>query len=211
MVSTSQPFVIPIYLDLIAVFVMAITGAVAAIRRGYDYVGVVTLAFLVGVGGGILRDGLFLQRVPLAMRVDGYLATVLAACVAGFVFTRVGREIGILMLVIDAIGVGAYAVFGTQASLEAGVSLIGAALIGVINSVGGGLLRDIFMREEPLLFKPSEHYAGAALLGIIVFAALDHWGVGRSVAGILGVIATTALRILSVYFGWRTRAVAPVK
>ena len=204
--STTQPFIIPIYLDLVATFVMAVTGAVAAIRRGYDYIGVMILAFLVGVGGGVLRDGVFLNRVPLAVRDSRYLATVLLACIAGFLFAKARREVRTAMMVIDAIGLGCYAVFGTETSLDAGVSVIGAGMIGLINGIGGGLLRDISMREEPVLFQPSEHYAGAAILGIIVFLTLDSLEVGRLAAGTAGVIATTGLRVLSAYFGWRTKA-----
>lgn len=205
-IATEQPFFIPTFLDLLAAFISAATGAVAGIRRGYDYVGVLILAFLVGVGGAVLRDGVFLQRIPVAIKDGNYLIAVLAACVAGAIFVRARREIRIVLVVIDAIGVGAYAMVGTQASLDAGLSALGAGLVGLINGVGGGLLRDIAIREEPMLFQPGEHYAGTAIMGIALFLVLDRLGVSHLIAGTAGVALTAGLRVLSMYFGWRTKA-----
>jgi uncharacterized membrane protein YeiH len=201
-----EEFQMPIALDLIATFVFALTGAIGAIQRGYDYVGVVMVALLSGVGGSLLRDGIFLQHgPPLAISDNRYIIVILGACVAGTFISRLRRGIQMLLLIIDAFGLGAYAMVGTQASLDSGIPILGAALVGMLNGVGGSVLRDIVIREEPLVFKPSEHYAGAALAGIVLFLILDWFGVSRLVAGTFGIVMTLSVRMLSVWFGWKTR------
>jgi uncharacterized membrane protein YeiH len=203
---TNEQFHIPLSLDLLATFVFAFTGAIGAVQRGYDYVGVVIVALLSGVGGSLLRDGVFLQHgPPLAISDSRYMFIILGACVAGTLVSRLRRGIHMLLLIVDAFGLGAYAMVGTQASLNAGIPVMGAALVGMLNGVGGSVLRDIVIREEPLVFKPSEHYAGAALAGIVVFLILNALGFSRLLAGSAGIVTTLSLRMLSVWFGWKTR------
>ncbi len=203
-----QPFYIPIYLDLLATYVFALTGAVGAIQRSYDYIGVFTIAMVAGVGGSILRDGVFLQRIPLTIADSRYLIVIIVACLTAALVTRFRSGIQMMLVVIDAFGLGAYAVIGTQASRDMGVPILGAALVGMFNSVGGGMLRDIMIREEPLVFRPSEFYAIAALAGIAVFVTLDESGIVRPVCGLAAISTTIAIRLASVYFGWKTTPVS---
>ena len=85
-------FLLPIEFDLAAVFLFALTGVWAATRRGYDVVGAFVLAFVTGVGGGLLRDGIFLQEVPLVMRDGRFLWAVLAALVIGGLAQRLAER-----------------------------------------------------------------------------------------------------------------------
>ena len=80
-------FLLPIEFDLAATFLMAMTGVWAASRRGYDVIGAFTLAFVSGVGGGLLRDSVFLSQPPAVMQNPLYLFAVLAAVVIGVLFT----------------------------------------------------------------------------------------------------------------------------
>ncbi len=200
-------FYIPIYLDLLATFVFALTGATGAIQRKFDYIGVLMIALLSGVGGSILRDGVFLQQVPLVIRDARYLPVIVLACFAAILFTRLRRGIQMTLVLIDAFGLGAYAVIGTQASTDAGIPVLGALLVGMLNAVGGSMLRDISIRETPMVFLPTEHYAGAALAGGAVFLGLVAAGAHRGVAGSVAIALTILIRMLSVYFGWRTRPI----
>lgn len=204
----NEQFAIPIALDLVATFVFALIAATIAVRRQYDYIGVVLIAIFGGVGGSLLRDGLFLQQVPFAVADNRYMGVILAACVAGTLVSRLRKGLQTALLVIDAFGLGAYAMVGTQASLNSGIPCIGAALVGLLNAVGGSVLRDIAIRDEPIIFKPSEHYAGTALAGIVVFLFLDWTASPRFIAGAAGIAVTFSLRLLSVWLGWRTRPMA---
>ena len=169
---TTTSFLLPIEFDLAATFLMAMTGVWAASRRGYDVIGAFTLAFVSGVGGGLLRDSVFLSQPPAVMQNPLYLFAVLAAVLIGVLFYRAALRFERLMAYVDAIALAVYAVVGADKALAAGYAPMGAVLIGMTNAVGGGLLRDILVREEPLLFKPGQFYVLAALGGCVLFVVL---------------------------------------
>lgn len=199
-------FTLPLPFDLAATFLFAVTGALTAMRKGYDFVGVFFLALVTGIGGGLLRDGLFLQQVPVVLGAP-YLAAVAVATLIGLVFGPALNRLALVFLLVDALGLGLYCAFGAQKALNAGLGWVSALLIGVINAVGGGVLRDLMSREDPLIFRPGEFYAAAALIGGSVFLALAlgaelaaQWAAGA------GAAITVAVRLASVRFGWRTPA-----
>ena len=164
-------FHLPAWFDLGATFAFGLTGALAAIKRGYDIVGVFFLALASGIGGGLIRDGVFIPggaATPL-LTDPRYIETILAATVAGALFGGHAKKFHRLIAVIDALGLGAYAAFGTEKALSAGLAVPAAILVGVVNAAGGGLLRDILTREEPLVFKPGQFYVLTALAGAVTF------------------------------------------
>jgi uncharacterized membrane protein YeiH len=200
-------FLLPIWFDLTAVFLFALTGVWAATKRGYDVVGAFVLAFVTGVGGGLLRDGIFLQEIPAVMRDGRFLWAVLAAVVIGALAQRLAERSELLLAYVDALAIGVYAVYGANKSLVAGVSPEAAVLVGLCNAVGGGLLRDVVVREEPLLLKPGQLYFLATLVGCIAFVVLSHvYGVEVELAAYSAIAVTLALRVLAIRFNWRTEA-----
>jgi uncharacterized membrane protein YeiH len=204
-------FHLPVWFDLGATFAFALTGAHAAIRRGYDIVGVFFLALAAGLGGGLIRDGVFLPGTGLSPLLSDprYLSLVGAATIAAAVFRRqVGRAPRVFAL-IDALGLGAYAAFGTQKALLAGLPAVGAVLVGLVNAAGGSLLRDIITRQEPLVFRPGQFYVLTALAGAIAFAVLaGPLRLGASLAAAIAIAITFVFRALAVAFNWRTSPVA---
>lgn len=202
-------FHLPIAFDLTATFLFAITGALAAIRKRYDLVGVLVLALVTGLGGALLRDGLFLQNGPPAVITDGrYLIADLAGAATGIFFARHLHRLRLAFTLADALALGLYGVVGAQKSLVARLPLVTATLVGVVNAVGGGLLRDVLVREEPLIFKPGEFYALSALAGCVLFLALGLLGLAASDAALAAIALTFAVRLLSVRLGWRTGALS---
>jgi uncharacterized membrane protein YeiH len=200
-------FLLPIWFDLAAVFLFALTGVWAATRRGYDVVGAFVLAFVTGVGGGLLRDGIFLQEIPAVMQDGRFLYAVLAALVVGALAQRLAERFELLIAYVDAAAIGVYAVYGANKSLIAGVPPEGAVLVGLCNAVGGGLLRDVVVREEPLLLKPGQLYFLATLVGCVGFVvASHHYGIDVEYAAYSAIAATMLLRVLAIHFNWRTRA-----
>lgn len=204
-------FHLPAVFDLGATFFFALTGALAAMKRRYDWVGVLALALLTGVGGSLLRDGLFLQQGPPAVVRDGrFLLAILAGCVGGAAVGNLVDRFRKVVAVLDAVGLCAYGVVGAQKALAAGLSLPAAVLVGVVNACGGGLLRDLITREEPLVFKPGQFYVLASLLGCVLFVLLAGKGVTSvPLAALLAMTATFLCRILAIVFNWRTSAVQP--
>jgi uncharacterized membrane protein YeiH len=203
-------FQLPVWFDLAATFAFALTGTLAAIKRGYDVVGMFFLALASGIGGGLIRDAVFIHTDgPTPLLTDPrYIETVAAATLAGALFGREIKRFHRVIAVIDALGLGAYAVYGTQKSLDFGLSAPAAVLVGVINAAGGGLLRDIITREEPLVFKPGQFYVLTALAGAVTFVFLTVQLEQRATPAALSAIALTfAFRALAITFNWRT---APV-
>jgi uncharacterized membrane protein YeiH len=204
-------FELPLAFDIGATAAFAITGAFAGVRRGYDIVGVFFLSAATALGGGLIRDGIFLnQGVPVAIRNPAYITTVAVACIAGLVLSSRMRRFERWIAVGDALGLGAYSVVGVQMTLRAGLGVPDALLIGVLNATGGGLLRDVLSREEPYVFKPGEFYVLVALAGEVCFVfMITVLRMDLRSAGAVAVVLTIVFRYLTVRFKWRTRAFAP--
>jgi uncharacterized membrane protein YeiH len=172
---------------------------------------VLALALLTGLGGGLIRDGIFIQQGPPALATDARYIQI--AVVGALVGALMGDRVSYFRRIIasiDAIGLGAYAVFGTQKSLAAGLAVPAAILVGVINAAGGGLLRDVITNEEPLVFRPGQFYVLVALAAasLFVVATLEFgWPPGWSAVGIIAL--TFVFRILTILFNWKTAALAP--
>lgn len=198
-------FVLSIWFDLAATFLLAVTGALRAKQKGYDIVGILALAFATGAGGGLIRDSLFLNTTPVVITDSRYLMVITAAALLGFVFGERLNRFRLVFVMFDALGLGTYTVVGAEKSLNQGLMVVACILIGVVNAVGGGLLRDVLAREEPMLFKPSEFYAIAAFLGSVVFVFLALWAqVPAAHAAFASIAVTFLFRILSLRFGWKS-------
>lgn len=196
----------PIYFDLGATFLYALTGALSAIRRHYDIVGLFVLALVTGVGGGLIRDGIFIQNgPPLAIKDERYLFVILGGCIAAALFGKKIDRLQRVFLLADALGLGAYAVVGVARALTVGLSMTAAIMIGVINASGGGLLRDVLVRDEPLMLKPGQLYVLAALLGSCVFAILlIRFDEPIEQAALIATGCTFVFRLLAILFNWKT-------
>ncbi len=200
-------FHLPVWFDLGAVFAFALTGALAGIKRGYDIVGVFFLALASSIGGGLIRDGVFLPVTsPTPLLTDPrYIETIAVAVVCGALFGGRVKHFRRLIAVIDALGLGAYAAFGTQKALAANLAVPAALLVGVINAAGGGLLRDVVTGEEPLVFKPGQFYVLTALGGAVTFVFCSvTLGFAPTVSAFAAIGVTFAFRALTIIFNWRT-------
>jgi uncharacterized membrane protein YeiH len=209
----SAAFQLPVWFDLGATFAFALTGALAAIKRGYDVVGLISLALVSGIGGGLIRDGIFLQQglTPLLTNPN-YLYVIGAAALVGVVLGDRVQHFNRVIAMVDALGLGAYACFGVQKSLQAGLGPTAAVLVGVVNAVGGGLLRDVLTREEPLVFRPGQFYVLVALAGAVTFVFLAaQLGVPATAAALAAIGLTFVFRMLTIMFNWRTGALAAVQ
>jgi len=199
------PFLLPIEFDLAATFLMALTGVWVASRRGYDMVGAFMLAFVTGTGGGLLRDAVFIKQIPLVMQNASYMWMVVAAVVVGTVTFRLAERFERSIAYVDALAIGVYGVVGANKAMIAGIAPIPALLVGMCNAVGGGLLRDVLVRDEPLMFKPGQLYSLAALGGCVLFVVLSYlYGIDTNHAAWISIAATMLLRLLAIRFNWVT-------
>ena len=141
-----------------------------------------------------------------------YILVVAGATVFGaFLGGRV-KHFHRLLAVLDAVGLGAYAAFGTQKALNADLAVPAAILVGVINAAGGGLLRDILTREESLVFKPGQFYVLTAFGGSVAFVFLSvYLEIPATKAALAAIALTFVFRVLTIAFNWRTEAVSAVR
>lgn len=202
-------FDLPIYIDLAATFLFGLTGALAALKRGYDWIGLLALAFATAVGGGLIRDGIFISQGPPVVTKDSrYVLVIVAAAGLSFLLAEHVIRFNKVIAWLDALGLGAYAVVGIQKALGADLSVAAAILVGVVNAVGGGLLRDVLVREEPLFFKPGQFYVLAVLLGCVLFVTLAlQLRMEAMPAALITIAATFLFRVLAIRFNWKTSPV----
>jgi uncharacterized membrane protein YeiH len=194
--------------DYTATFLWATSGALLAMRRGYDIVGVVLIAMVSALGGGLIRDSVFLDRQPVLIRQPTYLLLVAIAVVMVLVFGRFVRESHLyarIIDVVDALGVGAYALVGLTLALSAGLPVIGAILVGIVTAVGGSLLRDIFMHRELTLLQPGVPLAPLALLACLLYLVVFELILpDPQIAGVVAISVAFGVRLLALRFGWST-------
>ena len=156
------------WMDIAGTFVFGLTGAFRAIKYELDILGVMVLATVVGVGGGMTRDLLLGLTPPVALRGGGYLLTTCIAGLAVFYFAKKIAPSWRVILYADAVGLGLFAAVGAEKAYNAGLGPVGVMVIAAIASVGGGVIRDVLTREMPVVFT-DDIYATAALGGGLVY------------------------------------------
>ena len=185
-------------------FAFALSGALLAVRRGFDVVGILVLAIVTAIGGGVLRDVILGDTPPTAFTEWPYLAAPLAASAVTFFFHPAVERLNGLVLAFDAGGLGFFSVAGTLKALEYGLSPLPAAALGVTTGVGGGLLRDVVARETPVLLDPrSELYAVPAIAGTLVVAVTWELDLYFDALGPAVASAIVVIRLLALRRGWR--------
>ncbi|MGN0834563.1 MAG: trimeric intracellular cation channel family protein [Candidatus Spyradosoma sp.] len=205
----SDTLVLPLWIDYAAVFVFGITGTMTARMKGYDFVGAFVLAGITAMGGALVRDGLCIQAPAISplFSDSGYIMSLTAAWIFGMYLGEYFMRFDHFIVVCDAAGLGLYAVFGTNKALANELSVPVAIGIGMINAVGGGLLRDIIARDEPMVFKPGQFYTAIAVLGSILFVVLCR-ALPPTTAALIVVIFCVVARIASIRYDLHSRSVA---
>lgn len=192
----------------LGVLAFAISGALLALQKRMDIVGMAGLAIVTATGGGMLRD-LLIGATPVAALVDWWMLLVaLGGALLVFLLHRWMDRLDRPVLVFDAVGLGIFAVEGTAKGLELGVGPVGAAFVGMLTGIGGGILRDALANDLPAVFRrDSRLYLVPALLGAAGAAVAGSLGAGNWV--VLGLIAlgVSTLRIASELLRWHAPAV----
>ena len=188
-------------LNLIGTFVFGVSGGILAVRKQMDLFGVLVLSVVAALGGGMMRDVLLGRTPPATLNDWRYIAVAASAGVLVFGdHGRVGRWQS-LIVTFDAAGLGLFTVTGTVAALDAGLSSVASALLGMLTGIGGGVLRDVLAGEVPFVLR-REIYALASLLGAVIILAARHVHILGTTTNMVAAAATFALRMLSVWRGW---------
>ena len=189
-------------LDLVGIFVFALSGGLVAVRKHFDIFGVLVLAGVTGLGGGFLRDVLIDATPPAALTDWKYLLVPVAAGLLTFVFHPAFGRAERIIIVFDAAGLGLFCVTGALKALDYGLGPVPAALLGMVTGIGGGMARDILLTDVPAVLR-GELYAVAALLGAAIVGAAHVWRLPSVWAAIVGAALCFGLRVLAMRYGWR--------
>ncbi|MER7078383.1 Uncharacterized membrane protein YeiH [Saccharopolyspora kobensis] len=191
-------------LDLIGIFAFALSGALLAVRKRFDVVGIVVLAEVTALGGGVFRDLVIGAVPPVAFTDIAYFTTPLIASVVVFFWHPRLAWIRRFVLFFDAIGLGVFCVAGSIKALNFGMHPLAAIALGAATAIGGGAIRDVLAGEVPALLHPeSEIYAVPALLGSGLVALLAVTGALTPVTSAFAALLAIVVRLLALRFGWR--------
>ena len=190
-------------LDLLGIFVFAVSGCVVAVKHRFDMVGLVALGTVTGLAGGITRDVLIGEIPPVALREWEWLVGPIVAAVVVAVLPGWVERLSQPVLVFDAAGLGLFAAVGASRAVDAPVSIPAAVLVGAISAIGGGLLRDVLAGEVPQIFSAdSKLYAIPATVGALVVVIGDELELPDTPVQIGAAVIAFGLRMGALHFGW---------
>ncbi|KKK97997.1 hypothetical protein LCGC14_2647140, partial [marine sediment metagenome] len=188
MVDFSVPADVFIYiLDLFGTMAFAVTGAFKAIEHKSDIVGIIILATITGVAGGTIRDIVLGEFPTNSISDPAYvIITVATAVVIFFLYSHLKKHWNVF-LKFDAIGLGVFTIIGATFAFNIfGLNYLAMVLAGVLTAIGGGILRDVFVNQVPIVFI-KEMYASASFVGVTIFYLLLLAGIELYAATIAGI------------------------
>jgi uncharacterized membrane protein YeiH len=195
--------------DLGGTFVFALSGATVAVKHRLDLFGVLVLSFAAGNSGGIARDVMIGAVPPAAISDWRYIAVSMLAGLITFFWYRIINRLSSPVLVFDAAGLALFAVSGAGKALAFHAGPVAATLLGMLTGVGGGMVRDVLVREIPTVLR-TELYAVAALIGAAVVVIGRMLNVPSSAAAGVGAVLCFGLRFLAIRRGWQLPIARPL-
>jgi len=190
------------FLDLLGTAAFAATGAFKAVEHKSDIVGIIILATITGVAGGVLRDVIFGRIPPIAITNPLYVAITIGMAVAIFFLYKSFKHYEGIILKFDAVGLGVFTVIGSSFAYSLfGLNFLAMAFAGLVTAVGGGILRDVFVNEVPIVFV-KELYASASFAGVVAFFGMLAVGIDVNIAAIPCIGLVTGLRVLAIRHNW---------
>jgi uncharacterized membrane protein YeiH len=191
---------VPLWLDLLTVGIGALQGALFAIfYKRFDLVGVIAVAILTALGGGILRDLLLAIGRPAAMQ-DRYILTVVAAVITALIIGRWFKSAVNAVVFLDSVAMALFAVAGTYKAIINSTSELVAVLLGVVTAVGGGVLRDVVCRITPQIFTGGPLYATASAIGATIFVLLNNTSLALNISVAISALIIVVIQMASVRF-----------
>ncbi len=192
-------------LEIVGIIAFAIAGSLAAIDEETDIFGVLFLSLTTCFGGGMIRDVL-INRTPAFFTSHFHIACAVTACLTVFISATICKRqyieneklVEYVNNYFDAVGLGIFAVTGAKVCIDSGFdSWLVAISLGMITSVGGGMIRDLCLRKIPFVFN-KRIYAVASILGATAYyILLKLTTVPEYLSLLLGVVVVVAIRVLA--------------
>ena len=187
-------------IEYIGTIVFAISGIRLAAAKGFDWFGAFVVGFVTAIGGGTVRD-LLLGVTPFWMLSPAYLWYTLSGMIVVFIFNRQLVRLDLPFFIFDAIGLALFVVIGIEKTLDLKYPFWVAIVMGTITGIVGGVMRDNFINETPLVFR-KEIYALACVMGGTVFAACYYFHLGHEVSELSAAGTILVIRILAIKYHW---------
>jgi uncharacterized membrane protein YeiH len=196
--------------DVGGTFVFALSGATAAVKHRLDLFGVLVLSFAAGNSGGIARDVMIGALPPAAISDWRYVAVSMLAGLITFFWYRIIDRLSSPVLIFDAAGLALFAVAGAGKALAFHAGPVAATLLGMLTGIGGGMVRDVLVREIPTVLR-TELYAVAALIGAAAVVIGRMLNLPSGAAAASGAVLCFGLRFLAIRRGWQLPIARPLK
>jgi uncharacterized membrane protein YeiH len=196
-------------LDLIGTFVFALSGAAEGVKHRLDLFGVLVLSFAAGTAGGLTRDVLIGSIPPAAISDFRYIVVAVLAGLVMFWAPRMVDRLRRAVLLFDAAGLALFVISGTYKALAFGANPVAACLLGVLTGIGGGIVRDLLVREIPTVLR-REIYAVAGLAGALIVVLGYYWRLPPTAVAIVAAILCFGLRLISIRRNWQLPIASPV-
>jgi len=187
------------WLDIFGTLVFAISGAFRAVKYELDFFGVIVLSIATGVGGGIMRDVLLGQTPPAVFQNGWYFIVCIAAGIMVFLWAQKIARGWDYVLIADGIGLGVFAAIGATVAKAQGAGSAGIIMMAVITATGGGVIRDVLVREVPVILH-SDFYASAVLIGGVWFVLLDKFSINLNYILYSTAVLVILLRFLAMKY-----------
>ena len=176
-----------------------------AVKHNYDIFGVMCMACVNGLAGGIVRDAL-LQTGEIYCLVHWELiVTCIGLSIPVMLFSKQLQKFDLPMDVIDAFSISLWAIVGAHKAFDVGLALLPCAIMGTVTAVGGGCLRDMFLARYPRIFISGTLYSSAVFLGAFGYVALVLLGVPDLVAAGIGIVSILIMRLVSLFMKIETK------
>lgn len=186
--------------EIIGTLAFAISGIRLAAVKQFDWFGAYIVGLVTAIGGGTIRD-LFLSTTPFWMLNYWYLVVTAIALGLVILFKKYLVRLDHTVFIFDTIGLALFVVIGMQKSVDFGFPMWVAIIMGTITGAFGGVLRDILINEEPLIFR-KEVYATACIAGGLVYWLIDYCGGSTMIQQLACAGIIIAVRVLSVVYNW---------
>jgi uncharacterized membrane protein YeiH len=183
---------------VIGVAVFAASGALAAVRRSLDPIGVLVLALVTATGGGTLRDVLMDRHPIFWISSPWYIGVSALAALVTWLWVRKYPPPDRALQYADALGLAFFSIAGAQMAEAGGLRPFAATIMGAITGCAGGLIRDVLVAEIPLVFRQSELYVTACIAGVALYFSLAALGMSGEVSSVMGMATIALIRLASI-------------
>lgn len=186
------------FLEIIGTIAFALSGGMMAVRKSMDLFGIMVLAVITAIGGGIIRDVLLGILPPFCFTNPVYILLGILSGLIVFLIYQYLEKLNNIIVIFDTIGLGTFTLIGTATAYPR-VGLLGAVVLGTITGIAGGMIRDTMSMEIPFVLK-KEIYASACILGSALYCILVRFDAPKNAAVYIPVLTIILIRFLAIKY-----------